>query len=182
MLLMNIYSRFKKLTIWNKIAVIGPVGILSFVCMFLICYSQKSDMEKINEKLDRLDKICSAAQEDPRLGSEIMEKKYELGYAIVIIDGERYSIDKCVQSPQFENFDVDWSTAAVLDFNLERVLIRAPDIMGPQGIGFRGISVGALRKPHNEACFIEFPRYELWFEMVINKENYSVGVIGVKKT
>ncbi len=173
----NIYQRFKRLTFWNKIAAFAAtLTILSTIYGLFICYSQ-------NKKLDDILDICSAAQEDPRLGSDVLEKKYPLGYAIFIIDGKRHSIDKCVESALFGKFYADWSYAAVIEFNENKISIRAPTIGSPDGkahlIG-RNNTMHAQRREHYRGCFISINEYQLWIEVINHSEDYSLGVLGIR--
>ena len=179
---MKLTHRFKRLTIWHKLSAIAAIIAIVFIPMQVEGWiASKKQSIKLDKRLSAIEK---SIKNDPRLGADSLELRYPLGYAIIIIDGKRKSIDKLGNSQRFENFDVDWLEADILEFDKERMILRLPSIISKtHGIVISGNTINLPRIDDFITLYpITFPfGIDIWFELVKNKNDYTIAVIGAKQ-
>jgi ABC-type phosphate/phosphonate transport system substrate-binding protein len=136
--IMKLSARYKKLTIWNRLFVLGAIaGIIVLVWMIVSNSCTASKLEKIESKIKNIpteEEVEKVISKSANAFKEYLEEKYGAPTAFF------GATDKGLIVPYGENppgIDIDWKTASVLEATHKRIKIRIPSLTINTGEGGR---------------------------------------------
>ncbi len=187
---MKLRQRFKRLTIWNKLFIIGVfiafIGLILTLIMFFgwimtffgVPQASKSDVE--NAK----DEILSQIEEFRKTNHSRLMAEYDLGYALFYA----FYDDPVIYSPKslhkLYGISLDWSNAKIdwtsIKDNL--VTITSPDIFHePTQSSYIGLTFGFTPSVGYPRHMIGGADINIYTDVLAKRGDFIICVLGFRK-
>lgn len=188
---MNIFKRFERLTLWNKLAAIGAVAsIIGLVYIFfpktpgvnIELNNQQGGITAQNVTITNYFQSSTFLKEKENLDKDL-KQKYPFGYAVLGVDGKKIFIPNDLNFT--EQFNIEWPTAGVEYLTDAKVAIQLPKIIyKPLNTTLDRLTLVVSRRAgYQRKLPMTFAqqKFSLFIEVMENQRDFVILVIGFKK-
>jgi hypothetical protein len=124
---MKLLNRYKRLTLWNKIGVIGSLASIIGLLIYFIPSGIEDKLDKNMEASKEVKNLLLEMKRIERTASAELIKKYPLRYVLFAVDHKEIILPN--EGSALNEFDFSWETARVIKLNRDEIMIQLPNMI-----------------------------------------------------